>query len=364
MNEKWFEIIEDYLNGEMSREERLRFEAELNENEALSSVFNMYRTIEEDMRSDATNSEEEISFRHTLEALNKKYASGKQPVTLEEQHSQPAPLMPAIDPPGIPVTGEGRTGVIKIKTWKKLAVAAAVTGIIAIGTTWFLQTANESLEVATANGIKSDTQKISIDPDTTSIPPPFSRDISESNKNSASQHPDGRKVPGLPEQKQVNRKQLDAIYTVHAKPDTLPGPAERDIALAVEEEYYENGRYKEAISKYNDIIARISNTGISTRGQEDEQIQRLLFYAYYYKAQSYLGIDSAAKAISPLDKAIKISPDNYWKSKAQWYLALTYLGTGQLQKTEALLKHLVNNNRAGDYQQKAKELMDTLSMSH
>ncbi len=51
MNEKMLEKIEDYLNGPMNAEERKLFELEMAGNEELASAFRLYKSIEEEMRT-------------------------------------------------------------------------------------------------------------------------------------------------------------------------------------------------------------------------------------------------------------------------------------------------------------------------
>jgi hypothetical protein len=45
MDEKQFEKIEEYLNGNMSSEDKVRFETELASNEELSSILNYTRQL-------------------------------------------------------------------------------------------------------------------------------------------------------------------------------------------------------------------------------------------------------------------------------------------------------------------------------
>ena len=45
MTMNWFEKIEEFLNGDMSREELLLFQAQMAKDEELSSAVNMYRVI-------------------------------------------------------------------------------------------------------------------------------------------------------------------------------------------------------------------------------------------------------------------------------------------------------------------------------
>jgi thioredoxin-like negative regulator of GroEL len=64
--------------------------------------------------------------------------------------------------------------------------------------------------------------------------------------------------------------------------------------------------------------------------------------------------------IPDLHKAVKNSPDKYWKSKAQWHLALAHLKTGEVEKAAVLLKRVAGNDKSGEYRQKATELLSIL----
>lgn len=73
MNDSWFEKIEYYLQGQMSSEEKLRFEAALASDEELSTAFNLYREIETEMRLDEKYSKNEIALKESLQALSTRY---------------------------------------------------------------------------------------------------------------------------------------------------------------------------------------------------------------------------------------------------------------------------------------------------
>ncbi len=66
MNVDWFEKIEEYLNGEMSREEQLLFESELATNQELYAAFNIYQEIETEMRTREKYGTQEALLRKSL----------------------------------------------------------------------------------------------------------------------------------------------------------------------------------------------------------------------------------------------------------------------------------------------------------
>jgi tetratricopeptide (TPR) repeat protein len=356
MDEKRFEEIQDYLDGTMSREEQLRFEAELKTSEELSSTLHLYRLIEEEMRNDATQNGERL-LTNSLEKLNKKYfrAESQQNTPQTEHYLAPAALdsePPAVDTATLPTGGDhGRT--IRINVIKKIAIAAVSIGIIAIGTVWILQNKRKAPEIA-VNNKKADTPKRIPKSDTISpnviIPP---NNVAKSGNNKT-QQPTIEKSTTTQLQS-IDRKRLQALYARFAKPDELPG--QRLPALEDGDERYESGDYREAIVSYNEAIER---TKVNTRGKENEK-KKHLFYASYYKAQSYLAMDSVTKAIPDLNQAMQNSPDDFWKSKTQWYLALAYLKTNEVQKAEALLKQVASNREASEYREKAQELTKELS---
>ncbi|QMU30542.1 tetratricopeptide repeat protein [Adhaeribacter radiodurans] len=73
MNKNDYEKVEEYLNGEMSHQEKLLFEAELSSNEELLSAFKVYQTIETKMRTAEKYRVQENDLKDTLHFLNKEY---------------------------------------------------------------------------------------------------------------------------------------------------------------------------------------------------------------------------------------------------------------------------------------------------
>lgn len=73
MNTDWFIKFEEYLHGEMSGEEKSVFEAELSSNEEMNSAFNIYRSIELEMRNNEQQNVNERELKSSLEQLNDRY---------------------------------------------------------------------------------------------------------------------------------------------------------------------------------------------------------------------------------------------------------------------------------------------------
>lgn len=76
-----YEKIEDYLNGKMSSEEKLLFEAALTSNQELATAFAVYRTIETEMRAHEKARVPESALKDTLQTLNTRYFKPKPPQT-------------------------------------------------------------------------------------------------------------------------------------------------------------------------------------------------------------------------------------------------------------------------------------------
>jgi tetratricopeptide (TPR) repeat protein len=74
------ERIESYFSGEMSSEEKIRFEAELENDKALDELFRVYRTIDTEMSDTEKYSAHEAALRDTLQRLNGIYFGSGAPV--------------------------------------------------------------------------------------------------------------------------------------------------------------------------------------------------------------------------------------------------------------------------------------------
>jgi tetratricopeptide (TPR) repeat protein len=363
MDEEWIEKIDNYVNGTMSREEQLRFEAELAANEELASVFNLYQAIEEETLNNWNYSEQDSLLKNALQKLNQKYfGTGKQRDTAQagEIRAEQPLVMPRTERPTVPApsgvfeTDKDYSRAIKMSGWKKPVIAAMLTGVVAMGSIWFLQKREAGSAVAVNNN-KTDGQTNVGKPDADSSKKnvPIDNTI-KSDKNKIPQQSDSRNTPAQVKLRRIDRERLDALYAAYSKPDALPD--QKADALEEGDNSYEKGEFKEAIAGYESVI---TSTEIKVRGQEEKE-KRTVFYAYYYRAQSYLAIDSAPKAIPDLNKAVKNTPDSHWKFKVQWYLALALLKTGKVEKAVAQLNQVTNNNTSGEYRQKATELLRIL----
>ncbi len=359
MDETWTENIQDYRDGKMNHQEKLRFEEEINGNTELAAVFRLYGTIEDEMRSDAQQNQEESELAATLKGLSKMhFGAGPQEYAAGSNYFLTPPVLkpktPAIEVPAIPQRG-GMQGFIKLNFLKKVAVAAVAIGLIGVGLFFVIQPDRQSRNITAdpqrsankENGAKSATASsgLTVSPPKPALP---ARDKEEP--------PTTGKSKPAPSQT-IKSEQLAALFTRFALPDSLPPQNQRLPALEEGDAYYEGGHYGKAATAYKENIDR---TKISTRGPQDGQ-KMYLFYAHYYKAQSHLRLGSTAEALRHLNTALQNKPDDFWQCKTQWYLALAYLQLNNLQKAEALLSQLANSDEAGNYRQKAKVLTKALS---
>lgn len=81
MNTNLFEKFEDYLNGELSSEEKSQFETTISSDKELSVEFNLYRAIETEMRVHESYSSNESTLKNSLQTLNNQYFDSNQQQT-------------------------------------------------------------------------------------------------------------------------------------------------------------------------------------------------------------------------------------------------------------------------------------------
>ncbi len=346
MNE-WFEKIEQYLNGHMSQEERLHFESEVAINNELYALLIVYKEIETEMRHSEKYSADEAALKGTLEKLNAVYFNnggvnnktvpGEKPAVAVNNHIA-FNEGPAIQPSHI-----AHAGIKKINRWIP-AVAAAVLGIVSLGVLWFFnhQQSNRLVAVNNKNAGTShqnaaDTSSPNLNAGITGIAKPDSQKLhTGESKNHILNN--------------VRRRQL---FAANFKPDALPA----DVPPSLQEPMadYEAARHRDALEGFD-----AANPEMATRGMEEGTNTLVPFYIHYYKAQSLLATNHAAMAIAELHMAMRKSPDSFFSSKVNWYLALANLNSGNIKKAEQLLQQLSANSTAGQYQRKAAELLKVI----
>lgn len=333
MNEAWLEKMEEYFSRKMSPEEQLLFESELETNKELASAFNVYKTIVAEMHIDEKYKVEEARLRRTLEDLNARYLKKG-----EDQKS--------VKSTGKEQIQEKPYGKVKkINWWMSAGVAASLIGIIVLGIVWYL------------NKEKKDSSVVIVDQGTDSLNNLKKPDTSFQQKNippnPVVKQESSKSSPAKKIKYKIDNLKRQALFAANFRVDSIPDDMPDTLQQALA--YYQSKNYKNAITAFE-----ILHSGLEERGYEEESKQRTIFYARYYKALSYLAQGRAEKAIPELKIATAKSPDESWKNKAQWNLALAWLKTGNSTKAEVLLKQVAGNSRSGAYRQKALRLISDL----
>ncbi len=225
--------------------------------------------------------------------------------------------------------------------WKWLAVAALM-GVIAGGIILYVQSHKQGNTVAT-NAKEEKNTKSS---------PALNHSYAQNNVvvDSAAKQTDKKKEAS---KKGLDRAEQQQLFAQNFVPDAPP-KQENDLLLLEDAfKHYEKGNYKQASAEYEEAQKQVES--FTTRAPENEQDEavrnRILFYAHYYDALSYLVIGNTTEAIRVL-KAIKESPDRYWQCKQRWYLALAYIKTGEIAKAADLLQQVATSKQAREIQAK------------
>ena len=149
-------------------------------------------------------------------------------------------------------------------------------------------------------------------------------------------------------------KTAKELFEENFTPD--PAPADKEGPLEKAFSFYEDKLFSKAGTEFE-----AADLGPLTRGVEGDHQKLTTFYVHYFKALSYMAADiKTPKAISELRTAIDLSPDETWKDKARWYLALAYLKDGQIETVPGLLKQIVANDESTELKQKAHALIAAL----
>jgi hypothetical protein len=360
--------IERYVGGEMEASEKEAFEATLlqdnelaEEVEAYKEIFALADSLEQKIGGIVQHSSEgPTSNKEILELLEKerKY--------WEEHHEPELKRMHGLAGPGeINKTGEERQGKVISINRKRWLAAAILIGILGSGslTWWYIQP--ESNKAATAiHSKKADSGNIvnnrngngqeDLARKKTESPPITNNTVDDS----------AAKMQESPK-KDLDKAEQQQLYAQNFVKDAPPKQSAELLMLKNGFEHYEKGSYKQASTEYEKVQKDVED--LTTRTTEDEEDEadrkRILFYAHYYNALSYMANNNAAKAIPELNKAMHESADNLSKIKTKWYLSLAYLKTGNSKKTEALLREIADNRYEGVYKAKAATLLDELERS-
>lgn len=371
MNEHSLDKIDRYLEGKMSEEEKVAFEAEAAGNQELSSLLAVYSGIETEMRENAAYNNQEAALRQTLGRLNATYFTGvaenetEQRTDTTEVHTTTAQDLEE-------ETGEvekavrGKLRSINIR--RLLLVAAACTGIIVLGITFWNSKhqsdgpGNNPIVKRTDTSPSLATPRLQ--PDTPAL---AQRGTPGDERNHPRNDSPGHVAPHVETvrtqrpaspshtEQQVMKPGLEgsALFAANFKPDAAPASEERPDALDIAFDLYEEKDYKNAATAFGkDEVSR---------GEEEDK-KLIAFYRHYYQAQIYLAGNNASKALPELATALKQGPDAAWKVKTQWYLALAYLKNGEQLQATNLLEKISRQQQDETLRQKATSLLTEMKM--
>lgn len=362
--------IDRYFKDELSSHEKKAFEGRCLSDPALARIVALYITLHEHLQEQWIEQKGQ-EFDH-LEIsdvpADAEYSMNDEPgINSLNQENETAPPLPGIkrqaEPENsmpfreiaIPVNsskrkefGRNNNSVSAVQISRRLAIAAALLGVISLGITMYVQN-RKAHSIVAVNGDKPAHTNSSVTTDTSSSQTDIVSDrINKQAINNNDSIGNGHN--------QVDRQQL---FARNFTPDAPP--KEPDELLEEAFTYYEKGSYGAANKEYEKALALMEN--LETRMTEDEQTEkekkRLLFYAHYYNGLSYMAAGKTAKAIGEL-KAIKEPLNGYWQAKRQWYLALAYLKSGETGKALASLKGVAASKQAAAYRQKAIALINEL----
>ncbi|MBD0366613.1 MAG: hypothetical protein ICV53_10990 [Flavisolibacter sp.] len=394
IDEQYSQVLK-YVDGEMNAAEQQAFEADMAQNRELYDEVVFYQELR--LLSESVN--QKINTMKGLPGKNKKNADAEiwtmiaaarkdwenhQEADLKVKYGIPSTEINGFqeaqphstkklmiretesseERSAVSPSGDEYRNVKKIRSWKWL-MAAAVIALFSLVGWWYWQQTNDEAKLAnrkeeaasmTVNNNKEINKQANTDQKKTSAP------VIEGAPSEARVKPDEHTIAKQDKNKVIaNRKnkpyniapaKRQALFASHFKPDTAP--ADRDSRLRNAFAYYDTGDYENA------LLAFVKSEALVKRGF-DEKADLKAFYTNYYKAQSYMAMDSMARAVPLLKAAIAAPPDSFWKSKAEWYLALAYLKIGNVKETESLLKPLTRNNTPEAYKQKATRLTKELS---
>src|SRR5689334_13967341 len=129
MDVHYVEIIERYLNGEMSASERMWFESELTTNDELAAQYKVYNVVENEMQREFGKKDEEQALKKNLASYGRIY--------IETSGSGQGKR--SADATGQAQVAERSQGkVVAFGGWLKLAIAAAFLGVVSLGMIWYL----------------------------------------------------------------------------------------------------------------------------------------------------------------------------------------------------------------------------------
>lgn len=355
MNEALLERVKNYCSGQMNLEDQERFEQDLTTNTELAALLELYRTIENGIE-ESTYPEEEALLRASLETLHKEFLAGERQIEVSTMQAGEQYSSVTTAARHLPETRKDR--LRQLNPWKSVAVAAFIIGIIAMGSLLYFQKENHPSEVALHNETSGQPDRpVQLDTNLKGTHRPA---------GTGAIRPEGEPTPSKQDHKgptvlpTLTAAAQKALYTESFQKDSLPS----DYSDLLQEAFhrYQNGEYQDAIASIDIEALQVALEEQRPRGQQvaQQEEQRTLFYAHYYRALSYMMEQKEGKAISEWHRALAGSPDRYWRGKAQWYLALAHLKMGHLRETRQSLKQVAANGHAPAVQEKAVQLLKKL----
>jgi len=333
MKQAWIEKAEQYLDNEMSATERSLFEQEMAANEELSFYVDLYREIETVMEDDEKNGAKEDALKNSLGKLNAVYFNKE--VKLDPVIPQDLYESPPVEQKAAVVYHRDKR---KTRYWLAFAAAAATIGVIAIAITWFSQ--NEEAKPSIAGSEKPDTGKTTTD----SLQRKDSPNLAVQNNTDSP-----AKKKQFPE---ADNKKQEELFAANFEPDDVPDVIEGPLEDAFN--FYANKNYSDAAQEFS-----TADRDSETRGLQTDP-KRTAFYADYYAGISYLEQADNTNAILKLKSAVTESHGELFSIKAEWYLALAYLKTGELTKANELFEKIAGNKKETVYRSKAARLLAAL----
>lgn len=340
MNE--FERIEEYLQGTLSHEERLRFEADMATSEELSSTFNIYKTIEVEMGGNEKYIEDEASLKRTLEGLNTRYFRKDDSDEISTGETLAQPIIASRQSPVINIQAtktfpnKNKEKTISMMKW---LAAATIIGFVCLSVVFYFKNTDKQTMLATTNKPADNTNNNIIDTLPDKKEPAPTKVVKEN------------KATALPDKKITKMKQA-ALFAKNFKTDGAP--ADKDGPLEDALKLYENKQYKEAI-----VSIKSADLDQVTRGDESGQ-ELTKFYAHYYKALSLMADKNIAEAMPELQAAMENSPTQLLGKKAKWYMALACISKGDIDKAKFLLRQIAESTGVSTYRKQAEALLKDL----
>lgn len=388
LSDEQYDQVLRYTDGEMNPTESKAFEAILIHNAAISNEAEFYkeiRTIVESADKKICNINEDTSEEKTgADEVSRMIKQAR--ANWENRHEndwRQEHGMPLRELKGnhsqkhydiIEINDEPESGsekgnfnrslkeehkVKRIYLFQWLA-AAVLIGFVCIGVT-FQYLRNKNADQGIVYNTKEPNSKVAAENKNpgsqkkNNIPDTTSSQVNSSASDDASSH-NSTAFNKVGIEKAEREKLADKNFEPDNLPAHIPAPLEDPSA------FYKDRKPEKAIQEYKNLLADIKdaeNPDLEARG-EDNEIELIAFYAHYYLAQSYMSVNNMTNAIQELGKAMSKAPDKIWKNRVQWYMALAFLKTGQIQRAETLFKEVANNREANDYKQRAIKLVDEL----